>query len=103
MAEKRQLDEAAPSLETKYAPPLTQAELVQLHIRVIALENIVIALLAQAPESQLALAREMATFISPRPGFTPHTLTIAAADEMLSLVNRAAPFRGARAIVAASL
>lgn len=81
--------------------PLTQAELVQLHIRVIALENLVIALLAQAPERQLALAREMATYITPRPGFTPHNLTISAANEMLSLVSRAAPFRDARAIVPA--
>ncbi len=89
------MDDADQPLKTPCAPPLTQAELVQLHIRVIALENLVIALLAQAPECQLTLAREMATFIAPRPGFTPHTLTIGAANEMLSLVNRAAPFRAA--------
>lgn len=83
----------APSSDTVCTPPLTQAELVQLHIRVIALENLVIALLAQAPDCQLVLAREMATYITPRPGFTPHSLTIGAANEMLSLVNRAAPFR----------
>jgi hypothetical protein len=88
-------------IESGNTLPLTQVELVQLHVRVIALENLVIALLAQAPERQLALAREMATFITPRQGFTPHTLTICAANEMLSLVNRAAPFRDARAIVAA--
>ena len=80
-------------IETVNAPPLTQTELVQLHIRVIALENLVIALLAQAPERQLALAREMAAYITPRAGFTPHSLTIGAANEMLSLVSRAAPFR----------
>jgi hypothetical protein len=51
-------------------PELTNAELVQLRIRVIALENLLIALLAEASERQLGLAREMAAYISPRPGFT---------------------------------
>ena len=51
-------------------PDLTNAELVQLRVRVIALENLVISLLAEAPDRQLDLAREMAAFILPRPGFT---------------------------------
>lgn len=74
-------------------PPLVDAELVQLRVRVIALENIVIALLAQAPEHQLELAREMAVYISPRQGFTPHPVTMHAAAEMNSLVRRADAFR----------
>ena len=53
-------------------PDLTNAELVQLRIRVIALENLVIALLAEASDRQLDLAREMAAYISPRPGSTHH-------------------------------
>ncbi len=69
--------------------PLTNAEVVQLRIRVIALENLVIALLAEAPDRQRALVREMATYITPRAGFTPHPVTLRAADEMLSLVDRA--------------
>lgn len=69
--------------------PLTNAELVQLRIRVIALENLVVALLAEAPDRQVALARGMATYISPRAGVTPHPFTLRAADEMLSLVDRA--------------
>lgn len=77
------------------ASPSTQTELGQLRVRVIALENLVIALLAQAPERQLRLAREMAVHISPRPGFTRHRLTLHAADEMLSLVDRARRFRSA--------
>lgn len=72
---------------------MTNAELVQFQIRVIALENLVIALLAQAREPQLDLARDMAAYISPRPGFTPHRLTIHAAAEMISLVDRASKFR----------
>jgi len=70
-----------------------QTESMQLRARVIALENLLISLLAQSPESQLVLAREMATFIAPRPGYTPHPLTLRAADQMRSLVDRASPFR----------
>ena len=75
-------------------PPLTNAELVQLQIRVIALENLVIALLAEASDRQVDLAREMAAYISPRPGFTRHHLTIDGATQMISLVERARHFRG---------
>ena len=74
-------------------PPLSDAELVQLRVRVIALENLVISLLAQSSDQQLDLVREMATYISPRPGFTPHPLTIRAAAEMIHLVERAGHFR----------
>ena len=75
-------------------PVLTQAEQTQLHVRVIALENLVIALLASATEHQLDCAREMAAYISPRPGATPHPLTTHAAADMVSLVDRAVHFRG---------
>lgn len=71
----------------------TATECAQLRIRIIALENLVIALLAQAPEHQLALVRKMATHISPRPGFTAHRPTLHAADEMRSLIVRANRFR----------
>jgi hypothetical protein len=74
-------------------PPLGNAELVQLQVRVIALENLVIALLAQASQPQLDLARGMAEHIRPRPGFTRHRLTVHAATEMLSLMERAERFR----------
>lgn len=74
-------------------PPLGNAELVQLQVRVIALENLVIALLAHASDRQLDVARAMATHISPRPGFTPHRLTIHAAAQMLGLVERSGDFR----------
>jgi hypothetical protein len=77
-------------------PALTNAELVQLRIRVIALENLVIALLAEASDRQLDLAREMAAYISPRPGFTQHPLTIHAAAQMIDFVDRAGHFRVVR-------
>lgn len=74
-------------------PPLTNTEIVQLRIRMIALENLLIAILAEASERQLSLAREMAAYISPRSGFTHHPLTIHAAAQMIDLVERAGHFR----------
>ena len=74
-------------------PDLTNAELVQLRVRVIALENLIITLLAEGSDRQLQLAREMAEYISPRPGSTQHPLTIQAADHMTDLVDRAIHFR----------
>jgi hypothetical protein len=66
---------------------------VQLRIRVIALENLVIALLAEASDRQIELAREMAAYISPRPGFSHHPLTIHAAAQMIDLIQRARDLR----------
>jgi hypothetical protein len=51
---------------------------------------------AAGTSDQLLLAREMAVHISPRPGFTRHRLTLHAAGEMLSLVDRARRFRTPR-------
>jgi len=73
--------------------PSTTAELVQLRVRVIALENTVISLLARSSEQQLNHVRELAAYICPRPGFTPHHLTIRAAAEMIHLVERAGHFK----------
>lgn len=74
-------------------PELSNTDLVQLRVRVIALENLVISLLSGASARQLEVAREMANFITPRPGATEHPLTIHAASTMLDLVNRAERFR----------
>lgn len=74
-------------------PEMTNSELVHLRIRVIALENLLITLLAQGPDRQLDVAREMASYISPRAGFTQHPLTIKAAGQMNDMVNRAEHFR----------
>ena len=68
---------------------LSDTELEQLRIRV--------ALLATASVRQVGLVREMAAHISPRPGFTQHRVTVHAAVEVLSLVERAEPFRSRRA------
>ncbi|MCW2109528.1 hypothetical protein [Bradyrhizobium elkanii] len=75
------------------APEMSNADLVALHVRVIALENLLIALLATASDEQVELARDMAGYISPRPGFTPHPLTIHAAAHMIDLIERSSRFR----------
>lgn len=84
---------SAPDNERIPIPQLTNAELVTLRVRVVALENLMISLLAIASDDQLRLAREMADYISPRPGFTQHPLTIHAAAHMVDLVERADHFR----------
>ena len=85
--------EAAIGSTASVSPQLSNAELVQLQVRVIALENVLIALLSRAPEQQLDLVREMAAYISPRPGFTAHPLTINAAAQMIHLIERAGHFQ----------
>jgi tellurite resistance-related uncharacterized protein len=79
--------------EQSEVPELTNTELVHLRVRVIALENLVISLFAGATDRQLDLAREMAGYILPRPGFTQHPLTTHAASQMIDLVERAGHFR----------
>jgi hypothetical protein len=74
-------------------PEMTNVQLVALHVRVIALENLVISLLATASNQQLDLAREMAGYISRRPGFTPHPLTVRGAAHMIDLIERSSRFR----------
>ena len=76
-----------------YSPELSNSDLVQLRVRVIALENLMIMLLVEASDRQLDLAREMAAYISPRSGFKHHPLTIRAAAQMIDLVERAVRFR----------
>ena len=78
-------------------PELTPAEWDQLRLRVIAIENLLITILAEAPDRQRELARAMAAYISPRPGFTRHHLTLGAASQMVHLIERAGLFQGLRA------
>lgn len=75
------------------ASQVTNSELVHLRIRVIALENMIIAMLAQGSDDQLQIAREMAQYITPRPGATEHPLTLQAANHMTDFVDRAIHFR----------
>ena len=74
-------------------PKMADAEFAALHVRVIALENLIIALLAATSDQDLEVARKMASYISPRPGFTLHPLTVHAAGHITDLIERAARFR----------
>jgi hypothetical protein len=78
------------------ALPLTNAELVHLQVRVIALENLLKVLIVDAPEHQVALMRGVAALISPRIGFTQHPLTVQATACMINLVESAAHLRELR-------
>ena len=82
----------APEPSPGSAPSPKAAEWAEMRTRVIALENLVIALLATASEAQRRLAREMADYITPRPGFTNHRLTVHAAHRMTDLIGRAERF-----------
>jgi tellurite resistance-related uncharacterized protein len=90
------------NLDLAKVPPLSNAELVQLRVRVIALENLIIMLLAKGSDRQLELAREMAAYISPRPGFTHHPLTTKAAAHMVDLVDRAIHYRSVDPVMTAA-
>ncbi len=72
---------------------LTNTELVQLQLRVIALENLVTALLSAASDEAADRARSIAACISPRPGSTPHHLTLGATAQMTHLLDRAEVLR----------
>lgn len=73
--------------------PLAPVELNQLRIRIIALENVLIAVLAEGSVRQTERAIEMATLIATRPGFTPHPLMIHAARHIQNLVERSGQVR----------
>lgn len=86
-------------VDLSMAPPLSNVELAQLQVCVIALENLIIMILAEGSDRQLELAREMAPYISPRPGFTHHPLTVQAAAHMTNLVDRAIHYRNVEPVM----
>ena len=65
------------------------AELVQMRIRVIALENLVLAILAQSDGNVRQEVRKRADEIQPREDAVDHPLTEHARAEMLKLLARA--------------
>lgn len=83
-------DPAAASVKPPPAyPAMGEAELNALRVRMIAQENLMIALLADASANGRARARSIAAAIIPQEGSTRHPLTLHAASHMLSLVERA--------------
>lgn len=91
---------AGPARAEASVPPCTldfaATEMAQLRMRVVALENLVLALLMHGSVDQRAAADAMAQYIRPRPGFTPHPLTLRAAARMAQLVGRASVLQRAR-------
>lgn len=79
----------APETQASALATPTAAEWSEMRTRVIALESLVVALLATGTPEQRARAREMADLITPRPGATPHRLTDHAAHRMRDLIDRA--------------
>ncbi|MCY7398896.1 MAG: hypothetical protein LH466_08695, partial [Sphingomonas bacterium] len=78
----------ASSGKDQYDLKVTKVEFSDLHARLIALESVTISLLLTATDHQLELAREMADHISPREGYTPHPLTLNAANHINQLIDR---------------
>ena len=78
------------------AGEIGDAEDGNLLVRLIAIENIIVALLADAPDRQIEQVREMARYITPREGMTPHRLTTEAGRNMLAILERAARFKEMR-------
>ena len=71
-------------------PEPDHADLVQMRIRRITLENIVLGLLSGANGEQIEQIRKRADMIEPRPEASRHPLTELAAGDMRKLRNRAA-------------
>ena len=67
----------------------SEMDIEHLHVRVIALESLVIGLLAGGSDAQRDFARNMAGYIAPQPGSTPHPLTTRASHQMLNSIERA--------------
>lgn len=73
---------------------LGESERVQLRIRLIAMESVLITLLSKASAPQLELARDMASYVSPRRASTRRHMTIHTATQIRRLVWRAGQIRG---------
>ena len=74
-------------------PDMTNTDIVNLLVRLIALESLMMAVSAEGSDLKRQMVCDMAAYISPRPGFTPHALTVKAAAHMTELVDRAIHFR----------
>ena len=71
-------------------PEPDHADLVQMRIRLITLENIVLGLLSGASDEQIDQIRKRADMIEPRPEASRHPLTELAAGDMRKFLERAA-------------
>ena len=70
-------------------PQVTWVEWDHLRFRVVALENLLVALLAEGTSGRLDRVREAACHVTPRRGCTDHPLTLLAAAQIVHIVERA--------------
>ncbi len=70
-------------------PEPDHAELVQMRIRLITLENIVLGLLSGASDEQIEQIRKRADMIEPRPDASRHPLTKLAAGDIRKFLEGA--------------
>ncbi|HEX5390781.1 MAG TPA: hypothetical protein VFW67_13540 [Burkholderiaceae bacterium] len=71
------------------SPLVTWVEWDHLRYRVVALENLLVALLAEGSMGRLDRLREMSRYVAPRRGCTDHPVTLLAAAQIVHLVERA--------------
>ncbi|WP_324827766.1 hypothetical protein [Qipengyuania zhejiangensis] len=71
-------------------PEPDHAELVQMRMRLITLENIVLGLLSGASDEQIERISKRADMIEPRPEASRHPFTELAAGDMRKFLERAA-------------
>jgi hypothetical protein len=83
--------------EQRHAPRLNDAELVPYRVQLIALENLLAALLAERPARQAEIALAMAACVSPKPGLMDHPLILHAASRLIDGVERSSRARPDRA------
>lgn len=77
-------------LEALATPPVvTWVEWDHLRFRVVALENLLVALLAEGTTGRLDRMRETSRLVVPRRGCTDHPLNLLAAAQIVHLVERA--------------
>jgi hypothetical protein len=72
-----------------HVPDITNADLALLHVRVIALENLLITVLAEGSDPRRQPARDMVDTISLRSGFMSYLPSIQAVQHMNDLLDSA--------------
>lgn len=70
-------------------PLVTWVEWDHLRYRVVALENLLVALLAEGSTGRMDRLREMSRYVAPRRGCTDHPVTLLAGAQIVHLVERA--------------
>lgn len=84
---------SAPMPSEGSSAPSKGSELEHIKVRLVALENLVTFLLAQLPDPQIGVVREMADYVAANSGAAPYPLTTRAATKMRGLLEGAGHLR----------